>query len=159
METDTSEETDIPQVQNIPPIDISHLAQQGVGIIGSASTWHRTYDNLTTQEKTISSLIDYTKNQDTLLRGFLPVSYRYNLDTIKTLQDRNISFMLSNAVSRPIQGIYDEGYRNPQLAYYNNEPTDVVMMPVSYPASSSLDVQEDPSVVFSQWRGILNEVV
>ena len=132
--TDTPLEIDLPPVQSVQMIDIRHLAQQGVGIIGSAAMLHRTYDNITTQEKTITSLVDYTQNQSVSLDGFLPVSFRYNLDTIKILQNNHISFMLSKPVNRPVQGIYDEGYRNPQMAYYNDEPTDVVMLPVSYPS-------------------------
>jgi len=151
-------ETEIPLAQNLETVNISHLKQQGVGIIGSATLLHRNFDNITTQEKTITSLADYTENQGVTLNGFMPVSFRYNLDTIKVLSENHISFMLSHKVNRPIQGIYDEGYRNPQLAYYNNEPTGVVMMPVSYPTSSSLYAQEDPNVIFSQWRDILNEV-
>jgi hypothetical protein len=158
LATDTPLETEILPVQSSQTIDISHLTTQGVGIIGTATMMHRNFDNISTQEKTLTSLMDYTKNQSVSLNGFLPVSFRYNLDTIKTLNDKHISFMFSNTVNRPIQGIFDEGYRNPQLAYYNNEPTEVVMMPVSYPPSSSLYVQDDPSVIFSQWRDIINEV-
>ena len=144
--------------QNLEGNNIINPSGQVSGIIGSATLMHRTYDNITTQEKTIASLVDYTKNQSATMNGFMPASFRFNLDTIKTLNDNHISFMFSNPVTRPIQGIYDEGYRNPQLAYYNNEPTGVVMIPVSYPPSSSLYTSTDPAVVFSQWRSILTEL-
>ncbi len=88
----------------------------------------------------------------------MPASFRYNPDTIKTLNDNRISYLFSGQVNRPIQGIFDEGYRNPQMAYYDNKTTGVVLMPVSYPTSSSLYIQEDPSVIFSQWNDIINEV-
>jgi hypothetical protein len=157
-ETDNSSEIANPPVQSMQTVNISHLTGQGVGIIGFANMMPRNFDNITTQEKTITSLADYTKNQGASMNGFMPSSFRYNLDTIKTLNDNHISYLLSNPVNRPIQGIFDEGYRNPQMAYYNNKTTEVVMMPVSYPTSSSLYIQEDPSVTFSQWQDIINEV-
>ena len=94
---------------------------------------HRNYDNSSAQEQTITSLVDYTKTKGITLNGFMPTTFRHNLDTIKILNDNNFSFMFSNAVNRPLQGVFDEGYRNPQMAYYNNNPTRVVKMPVSYP--------------------------
>ena len=141
QETEDMQDTETLFAQSFPANNISYLTGQDSGIIGSATMLHRIYDNITTQEKTISSLADYTKNQSVSLSGFMPTSFQYNLDTIKILKDNHISFILSNRVTRPIDGIYDEGYRNPQLAYYNNEPTDVVMIPVSYPPSSSLYTQ------------------
>jgi hypothetical protein len=155
-EIETFKET--PVIQSLAITDVNRLAEEGVTFIGSATMVHQNFDNLTTQEKTIKSLVGYTKSQGVTMGGFLPTSFRFNLDTIKALNDNNVSFMLSNSAIRPIQGIFDEGYRNPQLAYYNGEPTRVVMMPVSYPTSSSLYVQEDPGVIFSQWHDILYEV-
>lgn len=159
--TETPPETDIQSdmenpspssVQTLQRMDITHLTGKNVGIIGSANLRTHNYDNSTTQEKNIQSVLDYTKNQGGSLMGFMPLSFRYNLDTIKILNDKNISFLLSNPVSPTL----NEGYRNPRLAYYNNEPTGIVMIPVSYPASSSLYNQDDSSVLFSQWRTIFN---
>jgi hypothetical protein len=157
-EAEDLQETEALFAQSLQETRLSHLTGQGSALIGSAAMMHRTYDNFTTQANTITSLMDYSENQSVSLSGFLPVSFRYNLDTIRTLDDHLLSFILSNRVNRPIEGVYDEGYRNPQLAYYNGEPTDIVMMPVSYPPSTSLYTQTDPSVVFSQWYTILNEV-
>jgi hypothetical protein len=154
-ETDTFQET--PVVEGLPATNEKILTKQGVTFIGSAPIVHRNFDNLSTQKKTISSLVDYTESQGVSLSGFLPPSFRFNLDTIKVLNDNHVSFMFSNSAIRPIQGFFDEGYRNPQMAYYHGEPTSLVMMPVSYPASSSLYVQEDPSGIFSQWQDILYE--
>jgi hypothetical protein len=41
------------------------------------------------------------------------------------------------------------------MAKINNESTNVVMFPVSYPASPSLYSQENSSIIFSQWQNIL----
>jgi hypothetical protein len=158
--TETSDilgDTDISEIdqsspQNIQIGDLEKLTSNSIGIIGSASMANRNYNNITTQQKTIELLEEYAKNQSIPLNGFMPFSFRYNLDTIKILNDNGISFMLSNQINSNT----NEGYRNPQLAYYNGEPTNLVLIPVSYPASSSLNYQEDPSEIFSQWRNIIN---
>jgi hypothetical protein len=61
--------------------------------------------------------------------------------------------MLSDPVSPPDdRGIYDEGYRNPRMAYYQDKPTGMVILPVSYPASSSLAPEVDNEETFSMWH-------
>jgi hypothetical protein len=140
----------------LPMNEMTNLTSRGVGIIGSASLMPRNYDNMTMQRKTIESLQEYTKSSGVTSNGFMPASFLYNLDTVKILNDKKISFMLSNPVS-PTMGSFIGGYRTPELAYYNNKPTRVVMIPVSYPISSSLHSQENSSILFSQWRDILDK--
>jgi hypothetical protein len=79
--------------------------------------------------------------------------FHYNLDTIKILSDKNVPFVLSDPVNAPDdRGIYDEGYRNPQIVYYQGKPTNIVILPVSYPSSSSLSPDVDNSLTFSLWQ-------
>ena len=71
-------------------------------IIGSASTGIKFFDDLSTQEQTVSSLIDYANDNGLNLIGYMPGSMNYNLDTLKIISDKKIPFILSNLVTPPL---------------------------------------------------------
>jgi hypothetical protein len=137
--------------QSLESNNIRDLSNKGIGLIGSGKMTDVGYLNITSQEKIVESLEDYGNNQGVSVNGFMPLSFRYNLDTIKVLNDKNNSFMISNPANPP----FNEGYRNPQMAYYNDKSTGIVILPVSYPTSSSLFAQTDSDEVFSSWRNTL----
>ena len=140
--------------QNLQTINLKELSNMNVNFISSEKMTSINYDNITTQLKTIESGEEYAKSQGITMNGFMPLSFRYNLDTIKVLADKKISFLVSNMVNPP----YYEGYRNPQLAYYHGEPTDIVIIPVSYPISSSLYTTTETDEIFTSWRNIIKGV-
>ena len=110
------------------------------------------FDDRKTQEKTISSLMSYLNREGVSIIGFMPVSLNYNLDTLQVIIDENIPFLLSNPVNPPYIGFYEKGYRNPEMAYYLGNSSNVVLLPVSYPPSTTLLAQPDPEKTFSDWK-------
>lgn len=143
--------------QQIPSINLQGIASLGIPLIGVQSSGTRTLDDHDTQEKNIVSLFEYANGQDVKLTGFMPVSLNYNLDTLEILREHQIPFVLAVPVNPPIKGIYDQGFRNPEVAYYHNELTGMVLLPVSYPMSSSLVYQPNPEDVFSSWKTIIDQ--
>jgi|WetSurMetagenome_2_1015567.scaffolds.fasta_scaffold00245_7 hypothetical protein len=140
-----------------PPFTLRELKAKNIGLIGSADLGPDTdLNNFTTQKSTIGSLGNYAAQKGVSFSGFMASGFRYNLDTIKILYDKSIPFMLSDPVNPPDdRGIYDEGYRNPRMAYYQDKPTGLVILPVSYPASSSLAPEVDNDETFAMWHDTL----
>jgi hypothetical protein len=157
------EETDNPDaVQNTthrqyPPIDLQNITRQGIKIIGVQSVAGRLYDDFDTQTTNIGSLLEYAKIQNVPLIGFMPTSLNYNFDTISVLTKNNVPFVLASSVSSPYRGSPQDGYRNPEIAYYNGQKTNIVLLPISYPTSSTLMNQKDPSTVFTRWRDTIDQ--
>ncbi len=116
----------------------------------SQKTGSTYFDNYTTQETNIDTLKDMQK-QDFFNRGFMPNSLNYNLDTLKILSIDRIPFVISST-----SNTIAKGYRNPQIAYLNSEPTNVVLFPVSSPTSTSMLSQPDKDGVFSGWRSAID---
>ena len=145
-------------VTSPPPFTLRELKAKKIGLIGSADLGpDNDLSNLTTQKNTINSLGNYAAEKGVSFSGFMASGFRYNLDTVKILYDKNIPFMLSDPVDPPdARGIYDEGYRNPRMAYYQGKPTGLVILPVSYPASSSLAPEVDNEETFSMWQDTIN---
>ena len=143
----------------LSPINLETITANGVKLIGVQSTGITTFDDAKTQSENIYQLINYAKNEDAQLDGFMPTNLNYDLDTVKVLVDEQMPFILAIPVNPPIKGMFSSGFRNPDIAYYNGEPTDLVMFPVSYPLSTSLLFAPDPADVFSNWETILSEAV
>jgi hypothetical protein len=143
-----------------PPFTLRELKGKNIGLIGSADLGpDNDLNNITTQKNTIGSLGNYAAEKGVSFSGFMASGFRYNLDTIKILYDKSIPFMLSDPTDPPDdRGIYDEGYRNPRIAYYQNKPTGLVILPVSYPASSSLAPEVDNDETFSMWRDTITSL-
>ena len=158
--TDSGQVTNVLQDQNLqqlPSINLEEISASGIPIIGALSTGTRHIDDYYTQEKNIASLYEYAKGQDVKLTGFMPMSLIYNQDTLKILREHQTPFVLAIPVNPPVKGFYDRGFRNPEIAYYHNESTGMVLLPVSYPMSSSLLLQPDPEDVFSSWKTIIDQ--
>ncbi|MDG6251583.1 carboxypeptidase-like regulatory domain-containing protein, partial [Methanocalculus sp.] len=80
------------------------------------------------------------------------------LAAIKLHADKDVSYLVTDTISAPYLGVlWDEGYRHPQMAYYHGKATDLVLLPVSNPQSTSLS-GKDPEDLFSSWRAVIDSV-
>lgn len=148
-------------------IDLRTIADNNIKIIGSGNTLTplftggpTLFDDFNTQERSISSLIDYANSGDVPLIGYMAESMNYNLDTLKIISDKKIPFMLSKGVSPPYRGFVGLVNKNPQMAMYHNAPADLVLLPVSYPVSDALSTRSTDNVeIFSAWNATINEAV
>ncbi|MDG6249479.1 carboxypeptidase regulatory-like domain-containing protein [Methanocalculus sp.] len=83
---------------------------------------------------------------------------RYDLSAIKMQADKGVSYLITDSISPPYLGIlWDEGFRHPQMASYQGSATDLVMLPVSNPPSTSLSTEE-PEGVFQKWKAVIDSV-
>ena len=136
----------------LPPIELRNITSFGIrDIIGIQRTGTENYDNYDTQKQRIDAVISYAAGQSMPLAGFMPASLDYDLDTIKVITDDQIPFACALAVSPPYPGIPDTGYRNPEMAYYHGTDTGTVLLPVSFPISTTLMFEPDKESVFTSW--------
>lgn len=135
------------------------FADKSIKIIGSANTGTRVFDNFIVQKNTISSLLKYSNSNDMTLIGYMPQSLIYNLDTLKIISDNKIPFIISRSVTPATYGYSGVKNRNPQLATIQSEPVDVVLLPVSYPTSSSLSYHSDNVEIFSAWKITIDDAM
>jgi hypothetical protein len=138
--------------------DLRSIVDMGINVIGYKSIKWKNYDNISTQEDKINTLIANAKNQNFTLKGFMPTSYSYNLDTIKVLRDKNLLFMVANPVNAPYSGFYEEGLRHPQMLQYQGNTTSIVLLPVSNPSSTALSYS-DSSEIFMSWKSVIDLAV
>jgi len=82
----------------------------------------------------------------------------YFLSEIDQLDEEGRPFIMAGGINSPIQGAFDEGLRHPQMAVYNGNTTNIVILPVSEPQSSILSRSSNVTSVFSQWMNVLNSV-
>jgi hypothetical protein len=140
-------------------IDLMALRDKDIKIIGSEkSTGIKYFNNYSVQEDDITNLLGYADSQSVQLIGYMPASMNYNLDTLKIISEKAIPFMFSTLVSPPYYGMIGTEIREPQLAMYHNEKTDVALLPVSYPMSSSLSNRtlNDNPLIYSAWRATID---
>lgn len=132
-------------------LDMQNITRRGIPVMGAQSLGLKYFDPYDVQKKNIGSLIDQAQSQGTHLTGFMPLSFNYNLDTIRGLSEYHIPLILAIPVNPPYKGAYSEGYRNPKSAHYRNERLPLTLLPVSYPMSSALLFQPDPADIFDSW--------
>jgi len=132
-------------------INLQDLLNNNVSIIGSQKIGSTYFDDRTTQETNIMVLNDYTKKQGVSYDGFMPDLLYYNLDTLTILARNKIPFIFSSEIYPP-----KKGYRNPQIANINSEPSGMVLFPVSYPTSVSLSPNSGKETIFSNWKAIID---
>lgn len=143
----------------LSPVNLKDIAAENIKIIGVQNTGINSFDDIETQRKNIETLFEYAQSEDTPMIGFMPTNLNYDLDTVKILVDNEIPLALAIPVNSPYEGMTQSGYRSPELAYYNGEPTDLVLFPVSYPLSTSLLYNPDTEGVFSSWENIMTQTV
>jgi hypothetical protein len=140
----------------ISPVNLQNITGYDAKIIGVQSTGINTFDDIGTQKNNIEALISYANSQGSPLTGFMPANFNYDLDTVKVLVDKKMPFILAIPINPPNKGMFATGFRKPEIAYYNGEPTDMVIVPVSYPLSSSLIYSTDPAEIFSNWENVID---
>ncbi|MCX5844419.1 MAG: hypothetical protein NT022_11895 [Deltaproteobacteria bacterium] len=133
------------------------MVKNNIKIIGSGSTGSRFFDNISEQERSISSLIDTANGVDVSLIGYIPDSMNYNLDTLKIISDKKIPFMISKTVNPPVYGVFGLVNKNPQMATYQGEAENVALLPISSITSDSLSTYGDNSEIFSAWKTTIDE--
>jgi hypothetical protein len=144
---------------NANNINLQDIENKNIKIIGSTSTGIRIFDNLSAQERSISSLIDYVNNNNLAVIGYMPNSMKYNLDTLKIVSEKKIPFMISNTVDPPKHGFFGLENKNPKMATYHGETGNVVLFPVSSITSEELSTYGDNSEIFSAWKATFDEAV
>jgi len=95
---------------NLTDADMNELVEQGIEIVESGD-------------------IVCNKRHN----GFLPVDLKYDLNTVKTLMDRNYLFIIGKKVLPPLDPFFQEGLRNPKTMYYHGSKTGLILLPVSEP--------------------------
>jgi hypothetical protein len=143
----------------INPQDIGISNLSNFTLIGSQiTTGAGYYDDYSTQETNMNFLRNTTNNsQENIYAGFMPYGLNYNLDTLSILSGNKIPFIFSTQVDPTnTNGVYAKGYRTPQIAYINSEPTGVVLFPVSYPKSNAIVSDASSETIFSQWKSIID---
>jgi hypothetical protein len=143
--------------QNLTTSNILDTTPQVAKIIVSGRTGTKYFDNFITQEASVSSLVDYAKSQNVQLIGYMPGSLSYNLDTLKIISEKKIPFMISKSISPPSGEEFGLETRDPQMASYQNETLDLVLLPLSSPMSTALSYQANTAIVFSSWKASIDE--
>lgn len=156
-------------VQNMTKVDLRKISNKNSKIIFRGSVidpasifeGSRRFGNLSTQEGSIASMIDYADSNDAPLIGYMPASMDYNLDTLKIVSANNIPLIISRGVNPPFLGLFGMQNKYPQMASYQNSPTDVALMPVSSPMSNSLSTRNvsgtNNAQIFSSWTASIDE--
>jgi len=124
----------------------------------------RSYYNYFTQDKNIREMKrvadDYKDGgADLFIGGLIPSSLNFNLETIKAVDDNKLGFIIGTSVSPPYRGLYESGFRYPKFAYYMGNETDIVLIPVSMPTSSSLRPEFDAEKTITSWKDAIDATV
>jgi hypothetical protein len=144
----------------VTTVNLPSLHNRNIKIIGSSTTTDvKYYYNYRAQADNITSVIKKARDTDVPLIGYMPTGLNYNLDTLKIVSDNSIALMLSTPVSPPYYGVIGMENRNPQQAWYYSEPSNVTLLPVSYPLSTSLSTETDTSEILSAWKSTIDESV
>lgn len=139
-----------------PSINLQEIVKNNITIINSQKTGAAYFYDYATQETDMMSLMNYTNEKGIPDTGFIPDSFKYNLDTITILSNNKIPFIFSTLIDPTMNGAYAKGYRIPQIAYVNSEPTGVVLFPVSYPMSNSLLSTISDETIFLNWKATID---
>jgi len=132
------------------------LLEQGAYIIGYERV--KGY-NATFQEYKIENMVGNAQKCYKIdLKGFMPEDFRYNLSTVKILNEQNLTFMVSKEVLPAFDIYYQEGLRRPQMAYYHGEKTNLVLLPASGPEISR------PFYIYGEdyeraWKAVIDSVI
>lgn len=83
----------------------------------------------------------------------------YFQSEISQMSEENRSYIITGGLNPPVRGIFEEGLRHPEMAQYNGNGTNIVILPISEPQSYSLLLSGNATNVFTQWRNVLESVV
>jgi hypothetical protein len=139
---------------------IDQIQKFGKNILACQNLYNIIFDSKSVQENKIQSIIDKWKNYyDITTEGFTPTYLRYNLDTIKVLNDLKISFAPVLSVKAPFYHLFQEGLRHPKMAYYQGNETGLVLLPISEPTSFFLRPEYETEGIIRDWKSTIDSVI
>ena len=131
------------------------LLEQGAYIIGYERV--KGY-NTTVQEYKIEKMLENAQKCYKIdLKGFMPEGFKYNLSTVKILNEQNLTFMVSKKVLPAFDIYYQEGLRHPQMAYYHGDRIGVVLLSVSEPVIGGATYFYDDYK--TAWKAVIDSVI
>jgi len=136
----------------------STLTGESSATADSVSKAEETYYNYSTQLKTTTDLVKYAKDKGLHLIGYMPNSLDYNLDTLKIMAEKDLPFLVAFPISPPYYGTLGTRPSNMEMARYHDGDTDVVLLPLQYPMSTSL-TENDTASVFPAWNATIDDAV
>lgn len=135
---------------------MNKLLELGTYIIGQEDMGGENM-NITSQERKIKRMLEDAQSYKIDLKGFVPKELQYDLDTIKTLADQNMTFILAKVIIPAFDILFQEGLRHPQIAYYHGDTTNLVLVPISLPTISG------PTYFYSDrlmaWEAVIDSVI
>lgn len=142
---------------------IEQLVGYKSDIMGYDDLYDGFYDVLTVQEDKIKNIMrqrdvfGFYGTSNLNYKGFVPNQLKYNLDTINLLDKYGISFAEVLRINAPSSVFFQEGLRQPKIAYYHGNETGVVLLPVSNPTSSNLVTSLKKSV--DAWTSAIDSAI
>lgn len=133
--------------------NITYIGSQKTTTYNSGVSY---FDDYATQESNLMYLLNSTSIQNVSYTGFKPDEFKYNLNTLILLSNKNTSFLLSNSVETFTNLMYAKGQRNPQIAYIGGYPTPIVLFTASGPSSAALSSATDTERIFSLWESTID---
>jgi len=114
--------------------------------------------NITVQAEEIKEIKENAaKNYGIEIDGFMPEDLRYELDTVKVLADRNLTFLVAKRIMPAFDIYFQEGLRHPELTYYHGDRTGVVLLPVSEPVIGGATYFYDDYK--TAWKAVIDSVI
>ncbi|RZN34679.1 MAG: hypothetical protein EFT35_09200 [Methanophagales archaeon ANME-1-THS] len=149
------------KIAEINTARMNKLMEEGINIVGYEDVYYnRSFDDLEVQRNKIQIMTENAEvYYNITLTGFIPQWREYNLDTVKALNARNILFALMTHIRPQTEESYQEGLRQPQLAYYNGNKTGLVLLTISEPTDSYLRQDYEVEDVVSTWKTLIDLTV
>jgi len=134
---------------------MERLLEEGAYIIGCERVEGR---NITVQAEEIKEIKENAaENYGIEIDGFMPKDLRYELDTVKVLSDRNLTFLVAKRIMPAFDIYFQEGLRHPELTYYRGDGTGVVLLPVSEPVIGGATYFYDDYK--TAWKAVIDSVI
>ena len=134
---------------------MSKLLERGSRIIGCEDVEGC---NITVQEEKIEKMKENAQKSYNLdIKGFMPKDLQYDLDTIRVLADKNLSFIVAKKIMPAFDIYFQEGFRQPQITYYRGDKTGVILLPISEPTIGG------PAYFYDDyptaWKAVIDSVI
>ncbi|MFC2162172.1 hypothetical protein ACFLRF_00690 [Candidatus Altiarchaeota archaeon] len=141
---------------SIEDYGIEGLIQDRLHILGHAQLSGRgVYENRTSQAGRIRELIDDEGPGGVPVRGLIPYSLDYNMDTIDLLDGSQIEYLLAPATNVFYGPFYQSGFRDIGYARLRGNESSVLLLPVSVPLGHKLSGAGADGFVWS-WKSIID---
>lgn len=142
------------------PEIVNNIKEYRVTPLISENLFKSGFSSYEEQEAKLNNSIKRTEEEfKTKIIGFVPSSLRYNLNTIKILDNKNFSFIANGPIRSPVYEYYHEGLRNPSRATYQGVKTNILLLPVSSPTSNSLTSTNDQQMFINYTYDTLKSIL